>query len=96
MSDKRAALRASLVAGFVLLAVVGVSRSADAPEPCCFTNSSYAGVCQVVPTQDETCASILAYLNKPTSAGRAYCNSTNIRGGWVQTNCSTNRTTWTR
>ncbi len=58
------------------------------PVRCCFTNPSYAGVCQVQPAKDETCASILSYLNNPMSAGKAYCNSTPIRGGWRQVACA--------
>ncbi len=72
----------------VALAAAGAGRSAEAPEPCCFTNPGYTGVCRVVPTQDETCAGILAYLNNPGSAGKAYCDNTAIRGGWVQAKCN--------
>jgi hypothetical protein len=63
---------------------------ADAQEPrpgCCFENPRYVGVCEVVPTKDETCASILEYLNNPQSAGKPYCNSTAIRGGWKIVPC---------
>jgi hypothetical protein len=57
------------------------------PAPCCFVNPSYAGVCVVQPAKDETCASILAYLNNPESSGRIYCNNTSIRGDWRQVVC---------
>ena len=60
----------------------------DPQAPCCFTNPSYGGVCEVTPVEDETCASILAYLNNPRSAGKTYCNSTEIRGGWKLATCS--------
>ena len=62
-------------------------RGAAAPGPCCFTNDRYAGVCRVVPDKDETCTGILAYLNNPTSTGKTYCDSTNIRGGWLEVSC---------
>jgi len=52
------------------------------PTPCCFVNPAYAGVCVVKPSKDETCASILAYLNNPRSAGKIYCNNTTLRGNW--------------
>jgi hypothetical protein len=57
------------------------------PAPCCFVHPSYAGVCVVQPTKDETCDGILAYLNNPESTGRIYCNNTSIRGGWRQVVC---------
>jgi hypothetical protein len=60
--------------------------------PCCFTNVRYAGTCEVRPGKDETCASILAYLNNPQSQGKAYCNQTNIRGGWTSVPCGRSAT----
>jgi hypothetical protein len=36
---------------------------------------------------DETCASILEYLNNPRSVGKTYCNSTDVRGGWEPVVC---------
>jgi len=45
------------------------------------------GACEVEPAQDETCASILEYLNNLQSQGKNYCNSTNIRGGWKTVPC---------
>ena len=88
MRNKRWGTAKSVVFGAVALAATGVGRSAEAPAPCCFTNDQFAGVCRVVPVQDETCASILAYLNNPASSGKAYCDSTTIRGGWAPTNCN--------
>jgi hypothetical protein len=55
--------------------------------PCCYTNRAYSGVCVVQPQPDETCASILAYLNDPRSQGKSYCGSTTIRGGWKSSPC---------
>ena len=67
------------------------ARSAAAgrePLPhCCFTNPRYVGTCEVEPTKDETCASILEYLNNPQSQGKGYCGSTTVRGGWKQAPC---------
>jgi hypothetical protein len=59
----------------------------DPSAPCCFTNPSWAGVCEVRPTGTETCASILDYLNNPRSVGKTYCNSTDLRGGWKSAAC---------
>jgi len=60
---------------------------ADAPAHCCFTNPRYVGTCDVEPGADESCASILGYLNNPQSQGKAYCGSTSIRGGWKAASC---------
>ena len=46
---------------------------------CCFTNRAFSGVCRVRPSEDETCATILAYLNNPQSRGKTYCGTTTIR-----------------
>jgi hypothetical protein len=56
---------------------------------CCFTNRAFTGVCRVRPAEDETCATILAYLNNPQSQGKAYCGGTTIRSGWQQVSCET-------
>ena len=69
------------------VAVVLLAVHAAAVEPCCFTNQRYSGVCQVVPGEDETCGSILSYLNTPNSTGKGYCAGTDIRGGWTQVDC---------
>jgi hypothetical protein len=63
------------------------ARPDEPRPPCCFNNPRYAGVCEVAPARDETCASILAYLNNPQSSGKDYCNSTAIRGGWKIVPC---------
>lgn len=62
----------------------------EEPSPradCCFNNRAFTGVCVVQPEADETCATILAYLNNPQSQGKDYCGKTTIRGGWQQTAC---------
>jgi hypothetical protein len=59
----------------------------SAGKDCCFTNPAYSGVCVVRPTGEETCASILAYLNNDQTIGRSYCDRTNIRRGWQQVKC---------
>ena len=70
------------------LACTAVAANTQDPRPhCCFENSRYVGVCEVDPAQDETCATILDYLNNPQSQGKNYCNSTNIRGGWKTVPC---------
>ncbi len=58
------------------------------PRPhCCYTNPRYAGRCEVEPAKDETCASVLEYLNNPQSQGKSYCGNTSLRGGWKQVPC---------
>jgi hypothetical protein len=69
------------------VAIVLTAVQAAAVEPCCFANQRYSGVCQVAPAEDETCASILTYLNTPNSTGKGYCAGTDIRGGWAQVDC---------
>ena len=73
--------------GMLLLIAVTAAAAATEARPCCFVNEAYAGVCRVVPANDESCAGILAYLNTPNSAGKTYCNATRIRGGWRETVC---------
>lgn len=84
---------AAAVAAALLLSTAAQGQGdhgapAAARRPCCHTNPQYSGPCAVQPGQAETCASILAYLNNPTSQGKTYCNSTNIRGGWKRARCS--------
>ena len=74
------------LAGGSALAERGRSDSEAATE-CCFENSRYAGVCVVQPAEKETCASILDYLNNPSSSGKSYCGFTEIRGGWKEISC---------
>jgi hypothetical protein len=67
----------------------GATFVQDAPPPaCCFTNRGYAGTCKVTPAKEETCESILNYLNNPSSQGKTYCNSTTVRGGWQSVACA--------
>ena len=40
------------------------------------------------PAKDETCASILGYLNNPMSQGKSYCGNTTLRGGWTSVACA--------
>jgi hypothetical protein len=79
---------AALVALGAALPAAALDSVGDDLAPCCFTNPRYAGVCQVVPGEGETCATILAYLNNQTSAGKTYCGSTTIRGGWTTVACN--------
>jgi len=65
----------------------GSALAAEPKPDCCFTNSAFSGVCRVTPGEDETCASILAYLNTPNTAGKSYCGGTGIRGGWEEVSC---------
>lgn len=75
------------VAGVMATIAVRHTAAGEAKEPCCFTNSRYTGVCQVTPAEDESCGSILAYLNNPNSSGKGYCGGSSIRGGWQQASC---------
>jgi len=62
--------------------------SGQDPRPhCCFTNPRHVGTCEVDPSKDETCASILEYLNNPQSQGKDYCGNTSVRGGWKLEPC---------
>jgi hypothetical protein len=56
---------------------------------CCFSNPKYAGICEVTPAEGETCESILEYLNNPNSAGKSYCSTSRLRGGWQAADCAT-------
>jgi hypothetical protein len=56
-------------------------------EVCCFNNPAYSGTCRVEPAGDETCESILLYLNNPMSQGKSYCGGTKVRQGWQQVRC---------
>jgi hypothetical protein len=91
--------RRFVLLGLATAASVGIALAAGAPhsatpapgKPCCFTNERFAGVCRVIPATGETCESIAAYLNNPSSSGRTYCDSTNLRGGWQQVDCRTGK-----
>jgi len=93
MRRPRSRTTGALVAACLLAAAsphAGLAQKADGQDPrphCCFVHPRYVGTCEVEPTKDETCASILEYLNNPMSQGRTYCNSTNIRGGWNAAPC---------
>ncbi len=77
-----------LAGGAMMLLAGATSRAAAGPgERCCFTNPRYSGICEVTPEEDETCASVLAYLNNPNSMGKDYCGNTTIRGGWEEVAC---------
>jgi hypothetical protein len=79
---------AVLAASLVLAAVLPLTAQAQKPATtCCFNNQRYTGTCEVTPGEGESCASILAYLNNPSSTGKSYCGSTTIRGGWSQVQC---------
>ena len=86
--------RPILLALWLLVAMValpGVLRAQPQdptpPASCCYTNTAYAGVCKVTPEVDETCDTILAYLNTQGTVGKNYCSGTKVRGGWKQVDC---------
>ena len=72
-----------------LAAVAGTEDASTAigQAPCCFDNPRFSGTCQVTPGEDESCSSILGYLNNPNSVGKTYCGNTKVRGGWTQVSC---------
>jgi hypothetical protein len=72
-----------------LAAVAGAEDTSTAigQAPCCFENPRFSGTCQVTPGEDESCSSILGYLNNPNSVGKTYCGNTKVRGGWTQVSC---------
>ena len=85
--------RASKTSAFIALVVIALAlatatrSSTEEKRKCCFTNPAYTGVCEVEPSKDETCASILAYLNQAGSVGKSYCFNTDVRGGWAEVAC---------
>jgi hypothetical protein len=83
-TSSRVVLYSALICGALLL--TGSVFAGDG-DKCCFTNPRFTGVCVVTPGPEETCATILAYLNDQTSTGRTYCGNTTVRGGWAQVSC---------
>ncbi len=84
----RLGIAAAIVVGLAVLVPAQIAGSA---ESCCFANGRYKGTCKVIPGEGETCQSILAYLNNPMSTGKSYCGGTAVRGGWVQVDCKTGK-----
>lgn len=80
-------LGAAVATGLVFVITARHIAAGETKEPCCFTNPRHTGACQVVPAEDESCSSILAYLNNPNSSGRSYCGGSSVRGGWQQVAC---------
>lgn len=78
---------ALLALALPLLSVAGIRAAAQTPGPCCFANPAYNGICVVKPGDQETCKSVLEYLNNPNSSGKTYCGGTTIRGGWKEVKC---------
>jgi hypothetical protein len=54
---------------------------------CCFQRRGFQGVCKITPAEDETCESILEYLNTAGTVGKTYCGGTKLRGGWKKVDC---------
>lgn len=97
MAERNPGRAAALLAGMLFLVPMQGTAGRDEPRAtavsaapaahCCFVNPRYVGTCDVEPTADESCASILQYLNNPQSQGKAYCGSTSIRGDWKTATC---------
>ncbi len=62
-------------------------ESKEPAKPCCFERAGYQGACEVQPVEDETCESILKYLNTPGTVGKTYCGGSKLRGGWKSVDC---------
>ena len=54
---------------------------------CCFERAGYQGTCRVTPGEEETCQTILEYLNTAGTVGKSYCGASKLRGGWKQVEC---------
>ncbi len=66
----------------------GPARGQPGPaSPLLLHEPPYVGTCEVEPAKEETCASILEYLNNPLSQGKSYCGNTSVRGGWKSEPC---------
>ena len=102
MPHSRVRVALALAAVLVMAATIEPAPRPEAPSPlacaaqaadkdprphCCFTNARYVGTCEVSPDKDQTCATILEYLNNPQSQGKSYCGNTTVRGGWQQVPC---------
>jgi hypothetical protein len=57
------------------------------PTQCCFVREGYQGTCRVTPDENETCESILEYLNSAGTIGKTYCGGSKLRGGWKLAEC---------
>ena len=71
----------------VTVMVPSRAEGQQAAAKCCFNNPRFTGTCEVTPSEGESCASILAYLNNQAATGKSYCGNTTIRGGWVKVDC---------
>jgi hypothetical protein len=77
-----------LILSLLIFSFSGYLSSEDQPKKeCCFVNPDYVGVCSVTPAKDETCQSILKYLNTAGTVGKTYCGNSRIRGGWKIVPC---------
>lgn len=84
------ALTLLLLSGLPATAVFAQDEK-EPPKDCCFEHPNYQGLCTVTPGDEETCATILDYLNSPGTVNKTYCNNTRIRGGWTQVDCKTEK-----
>lgn len=88
MDPRRVGTFGRLTAFAAMVAIPTAAAVAEESSDCCFANPRYGGTCAVTPAPGETCASILAYLNGLSTAGKAYCGSTDVRGDWAQIPCT--------
>ena len=63
------------------------TQTSETAKTCCFERAGYQGICHVTPAEDETCGSILKYLNTPGTVGKDYCGASKLRGGWTAVDC---------
>lgn len=77
-----------MLAAAVLYTGSAVGQDDPKPAPCCFNHTGYPNPCKVIPAEDETCDSILEYLNTPGTGGKSYCNGSLLRGDWTAVDCN--------
>ncbi len=66
----------------------GQVQHGGSSKQCCFNNFRFAGSCAAQVGQNESCNTVLSYLNNFNSVGLAYCGNTTVRGGWTTVDCA--------
>ena len=66
----------------------GRVQHGSSSKQCCFNNFRFAGSCSAQVGQNESCNTVLSYLNNFNSVGQAYCGNTTVRGGWTTVDCA--------
>lgn len=66
----------------------GQVQTGNSTQQCCFNNFRFSGTCAARVGQNESCYTVLSYLNNINSVGQAYCGNTTVRGGWTTVDCA--------